>query len=98
MTQNTVTIDKDRMLVRRGDRICRLTPRQFSIVCYLAANPGFVRSRDQLMTQQSDTWVEILDKSVDSTIKRIRASLRRDIDVDPIGTLYGAGYFWREDL
>ncbi len=75
-----------------------LTVTEFLILEALAARPGFVKSRDQLMdaAYQDDVYVD--DRTIDSHIKRLRKKFRV---VDPgfkaIETLYGVGYRFNED-
>jgi two-component system, OmpR family, response regulator len=96
--KNDVTIDRDRKLVIWRGKSCRLTGRQFAMVAYLAAHPGFVRDRGQIIAQQDAGWPEVQDDAVTSTVKRIRAAFRRDLGVDPIGTMRDGGYYWKETL
>jgi len=75
-----------------------LTVTEFLILEALAARPGFVKSRDQLMdaAYQDDVYVD--DRTIDSHIKRLRKKFRV---VDPgfkaIETLYGVGYRFNEE-
>ena len=81
---------------RAGD--VALTVTEFLILEALAARPGFVKSRDQLMdaAYQDDVYVD--DRTIDSHIKRLRKKFRV---VDPafkaIETLYGVGYRFNEE-
>ena len=81
----------------RGNDVA-LTVTEFLILEALAARPGFVKSRDQLMdaAYQDDVYVD--DRTIDSHIKRLRKKFRV---VDPgfkaIETLYGVGYRFNEE-
>lgn len=70
-----------------------LTVTEFLILEALAARPGVIKSRNQLMDAAYPDDVYIDDRTVDSHIKRMRRKFR---GVDPqfsaIETLYGAGY------
>jgi two-component system response regulator ChvI len=70
-----------------------LTVTEFLLLRSLAARPGHVRSRDQLMDAAYDDDAYVDDRTIDSHIKRIRKKFRV---VDPgfaqIETLYGVGY------
>ncbi len=80
---------------RRGD--VALTVTEFMILETLAARPGFVKSRDQLMdaAYQDDVYVD--DRTIDSHIKRLRKKFRAvDHDFKGIETLYGVGYRFNE--
>jgi two-component system response regulator ChvI len=81
---------------RRGD--VALTVTEFMILETLAARPGFVKSRDQLMdaAYQDDVYVD--DRTIDSHIKRLRKKFRVvDHAFKAIETLYGVGYRFNEE-
>jgi len=75
-----------------------LTVTEFLILEALAARPGFVKSRDQLMDAAYHDDVYVDDRTIDSHIKRLRKKFRV---VDPafkaIETLYGVGYRFNEE-
>ncbi|WP_439533333.1 response regulator transcription factor [Polymorphobacter sp.] len=80
---------------RRGD--VALTVTEFMILETLAARPGFVKSREQLMdaAYQDDVYVD--DRTIDSHIKRLRKKFRAvDHEFKGIETLYGVGYRFNE--
>ena len=87
----------DRAAADRNNDVA-LTVTEFLILEALAARPGFVKSRDQLMdaAYQDDVYVD--DRTIDSHIKRLRKKFRV---VDPgfkaIETLYGVGYRFNEE-
>lgn len=70
-----------------------LTVTEFLILEALAARPGVIKSRNQLMDAAYSDDVFVDDRTIDSHIKRLRRKFRA---VDPhfsaIETLYGAGY------
>lgn len=70
-----------------------LTVTEFLILEALAARPGVIKSRNQLMDAAYSDDVFVDDRTIDSHIKRLRRKFRV---VDPqfgaIETLYGAGY------
>lgn len=70
-----------------------LTVTEFLILEALAARPGVVKSRNQLMDVAYNDDIFVDDRTIDSHIKRLRRKFR---SVDPhfgaIDTLYGAGY------
>ncbi|MCB2049276.1 MAG: response regulator transcription factor [Novosphingobium sp.] len=75
-----------------------LTVTEFLILEALAARPGLVKSRNQLMDAAYSEDVFVDDRTIDSHIKRLRRKFRA---VDPqfggIDTLYGAGYSFTDD-
>ena len=91
-------LDPARHKVAWGGTPVSLTVTEFMILEALAARPGVVKSRNQLMdaAYQDDVFVD--DRTIDSHIKRLRRKFR---SVDPafagIETLYGAGYSFAGD-
>ena len=70
-----------------------LTVTEFLILEALAARPGVIKSRNQLMDGAYPDDVFVDDRTVDSHIKRLRRKFRAvDPEFDAIATLYGAGY------
>jgi len=81
---------------RRGD--VALTVTEFMILETLAARPGFVKSRDQLMDAAYSHDVYVDDRTIDSHIKRLRKKFRVvDHQFKAIETLYGVGYRFNEE-
>jgi two-component system response regulator ChvI len=74
-----------------------LTVTEFLILKALAARPGHVKSRDQLMDAAYGEHIYVDDRTIDSHIKRLRKKFKAlDPDFDCIETLYGIGYRYRE--
>ncbi len=70
-----------------------LTVTEFLILEALAARPGVIKSRNQLMDAAYPDDVFVDDRTVDSHIKRMRRKFRAvDPEFGAIDTLYGAGY------
>jgi two-component system response regulator ChvI len=75
-----------------------LTVTEFLLVKTLAARPGHVKSRDQLIDIAYGEHAYADDRTIDSHIKRLRKKFRAvDSDFNQIETLYGVGYRYRED-
>jgi two-component system OmpR family response regulator len=88
-----LSLDVDKREVRSVDRNIELTPIEFDILRVLAANPGRVFSRSQLLDQTQEDAYEGYERTIDSHIK----NLRKKIEPDPehpyyILTVYGIGY------
>ena len=70
-----------------------LTPVEFRLLHCLAATPGRVYSRDQLMNRLYDDHRVVTDRTVDSHVKNLRRKLEQ---VAPgqelIHSIYGVGY------
>ena len=75
----------------------QLTVTEFLLVKALAARPGMVKSRDQLIDAAHGENVYVDDRTIDSHIKRLRRKFRAvDDEFDQIETLYGIGYRYKE--
>ena len=80
----------------RGQDI-QLTVTEFLLIKALAARPGMVRSRDQLIDAAYGDNIYVDDRTIDSHIKRVRKKFRAgDESFNRIETLYGIGYRYRE--
>ncbi len=90
-------MDPARHHVTWNDKPVSLTVTEFLILEALAARPGVIKSRNQLMDAAYPDDVFVDDRTVDSHIKRMRRKFR---SVDPefaaIDTLYGAGYSFND--
>lgn len=93
ITRGRLFMDPARHSVTWDDKPVSLTVTEFLILEALAARPGVIKSRNQLMDAAYPDDVFVDDRTVDSHIKRMRRKFRV---VDPgfsaIDTLYGAGY------
>ncbi|MBV9412075.1 MAG: response regulator transcription factor [Acidimicrobiia bacterium] len=86
-------IDRRSREVRVGETRVELTHREFDLLAYLAASPGQVFTRDQLLDQvwgSSSAWQDA--KTVTEHIRRLRQKLDAGTDTDWIRTVHGVGY------
>jgi len=79
-----------------------LTVTEFTLLQALARHPGHVKSRAQLLQEAYPNDAYVSDRTIDSHVKRLRKKLaeadpRADSSSDPIETIYGLGYRWREE-
>ncbi|WP_088185640.1 response regulator transcription factor [Sphingobium sp. Z007] len=91
-------MDPARHRVKWNGQDVTLTVTEFLILETLAARPGVVKNRNQLMdaAYQDDVYVD--DRTIDSHIKRLRRKFREvDSEFNAIDTLYGAGYRFSEE-
>ncbi|MBA3897498.1 MAG: response regulator transcription factor [Sphingomonadaceae bacterium] len=98
IVRGRLEIDPARHRVLWGGKGVTLTVTEFLILEALAARPGVIKSRSQLMdiAYQDDVYVD--DRTIDSHIKRLRRKFRQaDPAFDAIETLYGAGYRFADD-
>lgn len=93
LERGRLRLDPARHKVTWDEKPVSLTVTEFLILEALAARPGVIKSRNQLMDAAYPDDVFVDDRTVDSHIKRLRRKFRV---VDPafssIETLYGAGY------
>jgi two-component system response regulator ChvI len=76
----------------------KLTVTEFLLLESLASRPGYVKSRDQLMSAAYDDDIYVDDRTIDSHIKRLRRKFKNlDEDFESIETLYGVGYRYIKD-
>jgi len=93
VTTGPLRIDEERHLAWWMDKELTLTISEFRILQDMAALPGAVRSRDQLITAAFPLDNYVSDRSVDSHIKRLRKKITQAApDFDGIESVYGLGY------
>src|SRR5262245_66096334 len=74
-----VTLDKRRMQAAVGKRAIDLTATEFELVATLAAQPGRVFTRAQLLDAIRGVEVDSFDRAIDAHVKNVR----RKIEPDP---------------
>jgi len=72
-----------------------LTVTEFDLLRCLLARPGRVFSRTELVEQAYGPGHFVSDRTVDSHLRRVRQKLEQH-GLDPIETVYGAGYRLKE--
>ncbi len=96
LAAGALLMDAERFAVTWKGSPLRLTVTEFRILSALGRQPGYVRSREELLAAAFPQDAYMSDRTVDCHIKRIRKKL---LDVDPgfdgIETIYGLGYRWR---
>lgn len=92
-----LTIDFHKQTVSVCEKRIELTSREFSIVSLLAKHPGRTFDRD-LIHQKTGGWETGSNSQVvTELIRRIRRKLAEaGAERDPIETVWGLGYRWRE--
>ncbi len=91
-----IVIDAERCTARCAGVPLELTRYEFRLLKALAARPGRVYSRDELMGAAWEDPGASLDRTVDAHIKTLRAKLRAAAPgTDPIQTHRGMGYSLR---
>lgn len=93
LRRGELEIDRNRYEVRRGGEPIALTRTEFEILAALAAEPGRVFTRMQLLDAAQGDAFEGYERSIDSHVK----NLRRKIEPNPrepryVQTVIGVGY------
>ena len=89
----SLRLDPRRVSAAWRGKPVRLTVTEFRILHALARQPGYVRSREQLLDTAFPQDSSMSDRTVDCHIRRIRAKLEAvQPGFDGIETLYGLGY------
>ncbi|NCT40111.1 MAG: response regulator transcription factor [Alphaproteobacteria bacterium] len=91
-------LDDDRYLCAWKGEPVPLTVTEYLLLKTLTANPGHVKSRDQLIEAAYGETIYVDDRTIDSHIKRVRQKFKKtDPDFDRIEAVYGAGYRFSEE-
>ena len=86
-------IDEDKVIATYAGRRLNLTPVEFALLRTLAATPGRVYSRDQLMNEMYSDYRVVSDRAVDTHVKNLRRKLSEAGEGrDLIESVYGLGY------
>ncbi|MGD0724763.1 MAG: response regulator transcription factor [Spirochaetia bacterium] len=94
----SLNLDTERFTASWKGSPVRLTVTEFRILYALARQPGFVRTREQLLAEAFPQDSYMSDRTIDCHIRRIRGKLEElDDTYDGIETLYGLGYRLRKE-
>jgi DNA-binding response OmpR family regulator len=93
-----VALDVPRMRTEVAGTAVELTPTEFQLLATLAARPGRIFTRSQLLDALHGVAFETYERAIDSHIK----NLRRKLEPDPrrpryVLTVYGVGYRFADD-
>lgn len=89
------TLEVDRYLLRKGDKIIMITLSEFGILRRLLNNRGKVLTRNQLLDDIHNDDAFIVDRNIDVHIASLRKKLGPNFDW--IETVRGVGYRFREE-
>ena len=92
-----VVIDPERWSVRRGDRLVELTRTEFRLLHALAARPGVVVGRSDLMQQVWEYDFGTSSSNLDVYVSYVRRKLESGGEPRIIHTVRGVGYVVRLD-
>jgi two-component system alkaline phosphatase synthesis response regulator PhoP len=90
------TLEVDRYLLRKGDKIIAITLSEFGILKRLLTNRGKVLTRNQLLDDIHNDDAFIVDRNIDVHIASLRKKLGPHFDW--IETVRGVGYRFREEM
>lgn len=86
-------LDEGRYCATWESRSVELTAVEFQLLRFLAASPGRIYSRQQLMDRIYPDQRSVSDRTIDSHIKKLRRKLLTvTVDVELIRSVYGVGY------
>jgi two-component system alkaline phosphatase synthesis response regulator PhoP len=88
------TLDIDRYLLKKGDKIITITLSEFGILKRLLGNRGKVLTRNQLLDDIHNDDAFIVDRNIDVHIAALRKKLGPNFDW--IETVRGIGYRFKE--
>jgi two-component system, OmpR family, phosphate regulon response regulator PhoB len=96
LIQGDLTLDRVKKRVSRGVRDIALSPTEFRLLEHLMQSPGRVFSRAQLLDRVWGNEAYIDERTVDVHVGRLRKSLSRGKEQDPIRTVRASGYAFDE--
>jgi two-component system response regulator BaeR len=92
-SRSLLEIDADTMQARVAGKNLELTPKEFRLLQTLAAKPGRVFSRAQLLDALYADNLEVSERAIDSHLKNLRRKLAPAFpEEEPIRSIYGVGF------
>ena len=91
-----IALDRRARRVTRSKRDIDLSPTEFRLLEHLMQNPGRVYSRAQLLDAVWGRDIYVDERTVDVHVGRLRKSLQRGRESDPIRTVRSMGYAFDE--
>jgi two-component system, OmpR family, phosphate regulon response regulator PhoB len=91
-----LVLDRKTRRVNRGVRDINLSPTEFRLLEQLMKNPGRVYSRSQLLDTVWGRDAFVDERTVDVHVGRLRKSLSRGRETDPVRTIRAMGYAFDE--
>ena len=92
LVHGDLKLDRTAHRVSRGSRNVNLGPTEYRLLEVFLESAGRVLTRNQLIDRVWGTTAEIDERTIDVHIGRLRKSLVRGSEADPIRTVRGAGY------
>ena len=92
-SESNLVLDEDGYKASIGGKDLDLTAVEFQLLRVLAARPGRIYSRDQLMDAMYHDERIVSDRTVDSHVKKVRKKISEVLpDREVIHSVYGVGY------
>lgn len=88
ITAGDLTIDKEKILVLRGEEKIELAKKEFELLSLLVSKPGKVFTREEIFNKIWGTDVIVGNRTIDVHIRKLREKLGNDY----IKTIKGVGY------
>ena len=96
LERGDIIFDRKAHRVVRGSRQIELGPTEYKLLEFFMERAGRVLSRAQLLDSVWGRTAEIDERTVDVHVGRLRKSIVRGNEPDPIRTVRGAGYVFDE--
>jgi two-component system phosphate regulon response regulator PhoB len=96
LTIGDIMLDRVARRVSRNRRDVNLSPTEFRLLEHLMQTPGRVYARSQLLDAVWGRDIYVDERTVDVHVGRLRKSLQRGREPDPIRTVRGMGYAFDE--
>lgn len=97
ITVGDLEIDPRRHKVTRGGTTLNLTPKEFSLLLFLASSAGDIVSRTEIVEQVWDINFDTGTNVVDVMMRRLRAKVDDPFETKMIHTIRGVGYVLRTE-
>jgi two-component system phosphate regulon response regulator PhoB len=91
-----LSLDRRTRRVQRSGRDIDLSPTEFKLLEHMMQTPGRVYTRSQLLDSVWGRDVYVDERTVDVHVGRLRKSISRAREVNPIRTVRGMGYSFDE--
>jgi DNA-binding response OmpR family regulator len=91
-----VVLDQRLRVARRGEHVLDLTATEWNLLECLLRHPGQALTRPQILDYVWSYEADVLPTMVDVYISYLRRKLEMPGRPDPIQTVRGVGYRWRD--
>jgi DNA-binding response OmpR family regulator len=93
-----IVLDRAARIVRVGGRSVDLTPSEFDLLATLAAAPGRVFTRAELLDRLQGEAAERVERTIDVHIRNLRSKIEPDAARPHyVQTVFGVGYRFRQE-